>query len=1051
MSFKGIKRKVKKLLTNKKQLSLIIFLFYIIAIFSIFQGNDDGSIRTIYSGNVGVRSVAWSPDGIKIASGSQQQTIEIWEGSTGKKITTLSRSSTYEAATVSWSPDSQKIVAGFDGNDQSRDIKIWDVNSGNEINSFPIGNNKLGHYKNIYSVDWSPDGTKIASADSEGIITIWDVLTGNPIQNFTGHTNTIWKIAWSPDGSKLASGSPREAIIIWDVLTGNIINTISPYLAGINGFSWSPDGNKLAYGSDDQAIKIRDLSTGTDVIVISKAFYNYQQPNSVEWSPDGSKIAAGYWNSIILWDAVTGSKIWTMEDDKFQHIETISWHPDSTKFVAAGGNENIIKIWKTDISPFKQFIITNREIIKQIGYFLVLLSTLLALSLIIQLFIDKKETNKIGKIFHSIQIMLFDPSKNKRINRSNIKGLSVLGFIITLNILMSLANTFTPMYTNIDYKGRCSNIEGGGGNIIGYGKAYLEYEGSYIGMRCSHPVISLVGMMVIIGWFALIFSLYQFLLEIEYEEKKYKRKGSTNGIAITSFIVFALLIVWGIVATIYDKQITFIYYILLGLNSIIVLWSLLFHWSYKHSMIPRSDSEHKPEKSGAILFFRYRKLIRSINRNKKYFAILIILMFLVSLLSLLIGYGSTTEDGDDSIETFRYSINPNNNYQSVSSLAWSPDGAKLASGEGNAMDGNIKILDAKTGREIRTLDGHTESVRSLAWSPDGSKLVSGSSDTTIKIWDVNLGLELHTLSGHSYTVHSMTWSPDGSKLASASADSSIKIWNALNGNEMRTINHSTYVRSVSWSPDGNKLASGFADNTIKIWNIGNISSSISEIRSLSHPGGMSGIWSLSWSPDGSKLASVSGSYSGGDGIIKVWDETYSEIDTFTFSGIVAITWTSNDKVKIAVASNKDNTVLIWDETGSEIGSLSANSKGNLIWHPDGSKLAGSSGTTINTYDTNNLSTTSENQSLDLKKIARMIGYILGIMATILTIIYTGALSSNLSINERNNILKSDTKSIEVPSEQTSNQISKVTSIVCGTCGVKVDHVGLFCGSCGGKL
>ena len=81
-----------------------------------------------------------------------------------------------------------------------------------------------------------------------------------------------------------------------------------------------------------------------------------------------------------------------------------------------------------------------------------------------------------------------------------------------------------------------------------------------------------------------------------------------------------------------------------------------------------------------------------------------------------------------------------------------------------------------TGREIRTLHGHTYSVESVAFSPDGKILASGSVDHTIKLWDVATGTLLRTLSGHTSFVESVAFSPDGKILASGSYDKTIKLW-----------------------------------------------------------------------------------------------------------------------------------------------------------------------------------------------------------------------------------------------------------------------------------
>ncbi|WPJ66240.1 hypothetical protein SMAC4_12890 [Sordaria macrospora] len=118
---------------------------------------------------------------------------------------------------------------------------------------------------------------------------------------------------------------------------------------------------------------------------------------------------------------------------------------------------------------------------------------------------------------------------------------------------------------------------------------------------------------------------------------------------------------------------------------------------------------------------------------------------------------------------------------------------------------------------LQTLEGHSNWVLSVAFSPDGQRLASGAGDHTIKIWDAASGSCLQTLEGHSDEVWSVAFSPDGQQLASGADDRTIKIWDAASGSCLQTLEgHSNWVCSVAFSPDGQRLASGAGDHTIKI-------------------------------------------------------------------------------------------------------------------------------------------------------------------------------------------------------------------------------------------
>ena len=142
---------------------------------------------------------------------------------------------------------------------------------------------------------------------------------------------------------------------------------------------------------------------------------------------------------------------------------------------------------------------------------------------------------------------------------------------------------------------------------------------------------------------------------------------------------------------------------------------------------------------------------------------------------------------------------------------------------------------------------HRDPVRTIAWSPDGIRLATGTTDGTVRVWNANAGKELLTLRGHGHSVTSLAWDPGGSQLASAGEDGNVKVWIAGGGRQVLTLTlapqlskvwsiawypfkyqlamlalsgHAGGIRSVAWSPDGSRLATASDDKTAKVWDIG---------------------------------------------------------------------------------------------------------------------------------------------------------------------------------------------------------------------------------------
>ncbi|WP_455392159.1 WD40 repeat domain-containing protein [[Eubacterium] cellulosolvens] len=204
---------------------------------------------------------------------------------------------------------------------------------------------------------------------------------------------------------------------------------------------------------------------------------------------------------------------------------------------------------------------------------------------------------------------------------------------------------------------------------------------------------------------------------------------------------------------------------------------------------------------------------------------------------------------------------------SVLSLDWSPDGTRLASGEGtdqvlphnqDKCQNNIKIWDMATGEELYTLTGHKDSIVSLSWSKNSSRLVSASDDRNLKLWDANNGTLIYTLGegmGHSAGVLDVYWSPNQTLLVSGSRDFKIRLWDVETGTPIgKPWKDNNCVRSTHWHPAGKYIVTAGVDQTMKIRNAttGKELKVFTEAEETN-----SEVMSARWSPDGSTIAACS--------------------------------------------------------------------------------------------------------------------------------------------------------------------------------------------------
>jgi len=285
----------------------------------------------------------------------------------------------------------------------------------------------------------------------------------------------------------------------------------------------------------------------------------------------------------------------------------------------------------------------------------------------------------------------------------------------------------------------------------------------------------------------------------------------------------------------------------------------------------------------------------------------------------------------ESVPQLKAALRLKGHAQSVTSVAWSPDGTRLATG---SLDKTVMTWDAK-GQQVFTFQGHTSPVSGLAWSLDGVRLASCSWDSTVSIWDSVSGRRLRVLKGEGVLV-CVAWSLDGSTLVAGARNGNILVWDASTGESERALAaHTNVVHSVAWSPNGVWLASGAADKVVLIWD----SFSSEWVKSLE--GHTDEIQSVAWSPDSRFVAS--GSL---DGSILVWDIATGKQVRKLESGIghvLTLAWSSQTGL---LASGQDNgAIIIWEtETGKRLRVLDVHNKAvtRVEWSHDGIQLASSS-------------------------------------------------------------------------------------------------------------
>ena len=307
------------------------------------------------------RSLAFSPDGKQLASGHQYGSIRLWdvdgilegkEGSleplkpgakrrafvhTGISIGAVS------IVSLAFSPDGKRLAAGS----EDYRITILDTASGKVLRSF------VGHAATVVALAFSPDGKRLASASHDRSVKIWDTSSGKELLTLGVHAGPVHAVAYSPDGKSIATAINNAHIRLWDATTGKALRTLESQQGEVLSLAFSPDGKQLVAGYRESVVSQWDLESGKKLTTSRHgAEQGYQDAavTKVLYSLDGKQLVSLGGASAKTWNSDTGSGGEQFGVLDAPRIPQVTWHgPRDGPDRLADGFENFpVELYTTE-------------------------------------------------------------------------------------------------------------------------------------------------------------------------------------------------------------------------------------------------------------------------------------------------------------------------------------------------------------------------------------------------------------------------------------------------------------------------------------------------------------------------------------------------------------------------------------------------------------------------------------------------------------------------------------------------------------------------------
>ncbi len=311
-------------------LPALLILALLVSAFAVAAQEVQTDARILQGHEGAVKSVAFSPDGTQILTGSWDWSAQLWDVATGRVIRGF-EGHDERVTSVAFGPDGRHVLTGsIDGT-----MRLWETSTGAELYQFNRADER------ITAVAVSPSGRHVLAATNQGVAHLWDVASRRALRQFIGHSDALTALAFSPDGTKILTGSADATARIWDAATGRELQILKGHGASVLAVAFSPDGAQALTGSWDGTTRLWSTATGEQ----KRLFPGHgSSVRSVAFGLDGKTILTGDWNNTAwLCDTANGEVLQSFSGHEAA-VDAVAYSPDG-RHILTGSWDSSARLW----------------------------------------------------------------------------------------------------------------------------------------------------------------------------------------------------------------------------------------------------------------------------------------------------------------------------------------------------------------------------------------------------------------------------------------------------------------------------------------------------------------------------------------------------------------------------------------------------------------------------------------------------------------------------------------------------------------------------------